>query len=59
MNEKKYIVNCPVCGKTLFKSAAEIGCAIDMQCAKCGSYLNIKHEDQELRVKETTQEYKV
>lgn len=57
MSPKKYVVNCPVCGKALFKSELQTGCVIDVQCAKCGSFLNVKHNQNMLSVKETTSEY--
>lgn len=52
MNQGKFIVTCPICGKTLFKSACNIGCAIDVQCTKCGSLLNIKISNHILSVRE-------
>ena len=57
MAKRKYIITCPVCGKTLFKSQSETGCAIDVQCPKCGSCLNVKLSDYMLSVKETSFEY--
>jgi len=57
MSQKKFVVTCPVCGKQLFKSELQTGCAIDVQCGKCGSYLNVKHNMNLLSVKETTSEY--
>jgi len=58
MRQKKFVVTCPVCGKQLFKSDLQTGCAIDVQCAKCGSYLNVQHSMNLLSVKETSSEYK-
>ena len=52
MKQGKYIVTCPMCGKKLFRSERKIGCAIDMQCSKCGSSLNIKVDNFALIVKE-------
>ena len=58
MERGKYIITCPICGKRLFKSQSHNGCIIDVQCSKCGSYLNIKHVDCTLSVCETVAEYK-
>jgi len=57
MKLKKYVVNCPVCGKILFKSDLQTGCVIEVQCSKCGSHLDVKHNFNLLSVKETTIEY--
>ena len=57
MKQGKYIVTCPMCGKTLFRSEREIGCAIDVQCSKCGSLLNVKVDNFALTVKEAPFEY--
>lgn len=57
MSERKFVVTCPVCGKHLFKSDLQTGCAIDVQCGKCGSYLSVKHSMNLLSVKETSGEY--
>lgn len=57
MKRGKYIVTCPVCGKALFKSASEVGCMIEVQCAKCGSTLTVKLNDYTLSVRESVLEY--
>jgi uncharacterized lipoprotein YajG len=48
-----------MCGKALFKSAYERGCMIEVQCAKCGSNLNVEVDNFTLSVKEASLEYKV
>ena len=58
MSVKKYIVTCPVCGKILFKSEYESACSIEVQCSKCGSFLDIHQKQSVLSVKEKQFEYK-
>ena len=55
---KKYIITCPICGKTLFKSEYNSAYVIDVQCSKCGGSFNIKHVQSVLSVEETQSEYK-
>ena len=57
MSPKRFVVNCPVCGKILFKSELQKGCSIEVQCPKCGSHLDVKHDYNLLSVKETSVEY--
>ena len=54
MNKKKYFINCPVCGKILFKSEiqAQVKCTIEIRCEKCKSYLKVTHVNGELCVVE-------
>lgn len=54
MKQREYIVTCPICGRTLFKSSYEVGCKIEVKCSKCGSTINVKVDNYTLSVMDST-----